>query len=418
MSKIKYLDFAKSVDSSRENLKDILKSKGVDVAENQSLQTYVNNVTDLPDKEQEQEYIPDPYFVAFDKYFETDPLLKKNGGIYTNVSYAVILCLYDTSFIQIDIAPSKSKQAIYTSDGQTVDIPTTGYTQKITITWDKTKDGQKTLFDIPDKIKTGQNVRWVRIYSDTYKLCIPCYESNSTEKESPLIYTLQYTEKYEALPIGGFNKSVYQLSYCKYLQYITISSDSADRYFQDGCSSCFSLEYINNLEELYANDTPRYLYSLVGTKNAIKPYKTSIGIAQHLSRPIIIDALNFEWSGWYIEKSKKIICKNDLKRFYGNGSYNYATLETIVLQNITDYLQLDADNLLTLTTAEDFSPTHISLRTPKLSKASIVQLFNNLKDLTNETARTITISSNFFVQLSDEEKEIPIKKNWTLSFNY
>lgn len=415
MSKIKYLDFAKSVDASRENLKDILKSKGVNVAENQSLQTYVNSVTDLPNKEQEQEYIPDPYFVAFDKYFETDPLLKKNGGIYNVVSYAVILCLYDTSFITFYLSAANNV-TIYTSDGQIIDAGSETGTKKITITWDKTKDGQKTLFDIPDKIKTGQNVRWVRIYSTYNTVCAPCYESNSTTKASPLVYILQYGRD-SSLPFGSnSSKDVSTLNYCPYLQYMTIGA-SASAHFNGYCNHCHSLEYINNLEELDENNSASDLYSLVGTRHLFRATDYMSIAAQSQSTPITIVENNFRLSSVFIKKSKQLICQNNLQYFStSNPAYN-ATLIAINLKNITADFNLSAYNLLTLTTAEDFSPSYISLIAPKLSKASMVQLFNNLKDLTNEKARTITISSSFFVQLTDEEKEIPVKKNWTLSFD-
>lgn len=415
MSKIKYLDFAKSVDSSRENLKDILKSKGVDVAENQSLQTYVNNVTDLPDKEQEPEYIPDPYFVAFDKYFETDPLLKKNGGEYDVVSYAVILCLYDTSFITFYLSAA-NKAIIYTSDGQTIDAGSQTSTKNITITWDKTKDGQKTLFNIPDKIKTGQNVRWIRIYSTYNTICAPCYESNSTAKPSPLVYILQYGRN-DALPFGSTSsKTVSTLNNCPYLQYMTVGA-SGTTYFNGYCNHCHSLEYINNLEELDENNTAADLYSLVGTKHPFRPVGYMSIAAQSQSTPIVIVGNDFRFSSIFIKKSKQLICQNNLRYVSASNPANNATLTAINLKNVINEFDLYADNLLTLTTAEDFSPTYIKLIAPKLSKEFVVQLFDNLKDLTNEQARTITISSNFFVQLTDEEKEIPIKKNWTLSFD-
>lgn len=414
MSKIKYLDFAKSVDSSRENLKDILKSKGVDVAENQSLQTYVNNVTDLPDKEQEQEYIPDPYFVAFDKYFETDPLLKKNGGEYENATYAAILCLYDTSYISFYLY-SSDKAMIYTSDGQIIEVTGKSGTQKITITWDKTKDGQKTLFDIPDRIKTGQNVRWVRLYS-TYtstSYSLPCYPTDKTTEQSPIVYQLSYSRLCSTLPTStSSGKQNYGLNSCKYLQYITTFGDSVKSF--GSISDCVSLECINNFQPSNSNNIPASLNLLKKVRNKIDYWANYPTPLIYLSKPLTID--NADVSITYLEKITSLTCTKNV-RSVDNSKDNYF-LKSVNIQNITSSaFRLYAYELLTLTTAEDFSPTYIKLDTPKLSKASMVQLFNNLKDLTNEKARTIEISANFFVQLTDKEKEIPVKKNWTLSFN-
>ena len=413
MSKIKYLDFAKSVDSSRENLKDILKSKGVDVAENQSLQTYVNNVTDLPDKEQEQEYIPDPYFVAFDKYFETDPLIKKNGGEYENATYAAILCLYDTSYISFYV-DSSNKAIIYTSDGQTIEITGKSGTQKITITWDKTKDGQTTLFDIPDKIKTGQNVRWVRLYSTYVSISysLPCYPTNKTTEESPIVYQLSYSRLCSTLPnSASTGKQDDGLNSCKYLQYITTFGDNAN-YF-GSIDYCTSLECINNFQPSNSYNSSRDLNLLKKVRNKIDYFIGYMTPLVFLSKPLIVD--NADVTITYLLKITSLTCTKNIK-YINNTNDNYF-IKSINIQNITSgAFRLYAYELLTLTTAEDFSPTYIKLDTPKLSKASIVQLFNNLKDLSNEQARTITISANFFVQLTDEEKEIPINKNWTLSF--
>lgn len=412
MSKIKALDFAKSVDSSRESLKDILKNKGVNVAENQSLQNYVNSVAELPNAEQEVEYVPDPYFVAFDKYFETDPLLKKNGGEYESAVYAAILCLYDTSYVNFYLY-SSNKAMIYTSDGQTIEITGKSGTQKITITWDKTKDGQTTLFDIPDKIKTGQNVRWVRLYSTYYDtVSLPCYPTDKTTEQAPIVYQLSYSKIASKLPkSASTGKATDSLNSCKYLQYITTFGDNV-AYF-GSVTDCPSLECINNFQPSNSDSYVDHLVSLKKVRNKIDYWTSYSTPSMFLSKPFISDNTNISIRD--LGRITSLTCTKNIDEIYVNGN-NYL-IKSVNIQNIvTGRFYLWAFELLTLTTAENFSPTSIELLAPKLSKASIVQLFNNLKDLTNATARTITISANFFVQLTDEEKEIPINKNWTLSF--
>ena len=53
--------------------------------------------------------------------------------------------------------------------------------------------------------------------------------------------------------------------------------------------------------------------------------------------------------------------------------------------------------------------------TTKLTVDSMVGIFNNLKDLTGETAKTLTLGSTNLAKLTDEQKAIAINKNWTLA---
>ena len=46
---------------------------------------------------------------------------------------------------------------------------------------------------------------------------------------------------------------------------------------------------------------------------------------------------------------------------------------------------------------------------------SMVAMFNSLKDLTSETAKTLTLGSTNLAKLTDEQKAIATNKNWTLA---
>ena len=50
-----------------------------------------------------------------------------------------------------------------------------------------------------------------------------------------------------------------------------------------------------------------------------------------------------------------------------------------------------------------------------LTVQSMVAMFNSLKDLTGETAKTLTLGSTNLAKLTDEQKAIAINKNWTLA---
>ena len=50
-----------------------------------------------------------------------------------------------------------------------------------------------------------------------------------------------------------------------------------------------------------------------------------------------------------------------------------------------------------------------------LSIESIEGIFNNLKDLTSETAKTLTLGTNNLLKTTAEQRAIATDKNWTLA---
>ena len=50
-----------------------------------------------------------------------------------------------------------------------------------------------------------------------------------------------------------------------------------------------------------------------------------------------------------------------------------------------------------------------------LTVDSMVAMFNSLKDLTGDTAKTLTLGSTNLAKLTDEQKAIATNKNWTLA---
>lgn len=76
--------------------------------------------------------------------------------------------------------------------------------------------------------------------------------------------------------------------------------------------------------------------------------------------------------------------------------YNCTALEDVQLgQDWNMSLRLDVSNNLTVD--------------------SMVAMFNSLKDLTGETAKTLTLGGTNLAKLTDEQKAIAINKNWTLA---
>ena len=76
--------------------------------------------------------------------------------------------------------------------------------------------------------------------------------------------------------------------------------------------------------------------------------------------------------------------------------YNCTALEDVQLgQNWNMSIRLNVSNNLTVD--------------------SMVAMFSSLKDLTGETAKTLTLGSTNLAKLTDEQKAIAINKNWTLA---
>ena len=109
--------------------------------------------------------------------------------------------------------------------------------------------------------------------------------------------------------------------------------------------------------------------------------------------------------------------------------YNCSALKTVSLPStITE----DTNSCLTSTSSSYYAfygctaiedvqlgqDWNMSLRldvSNNLTVDSILAMFNSLKDLTGETAKTLTLGSTNLAKLTDEQKAIATNKNWTLA---
>ncbi len=139
----------------------------------------------------------------------------------------------------------------------------------------------------------------------------------------------------------------------------------------------------------------------------------------------VIIPKNITTCGNYVFQSctnlKSIYIYGDcLARSYGLLS-GCRSLEYVYLSNnITnvEYRTLaNTVNLKVIEVEKDFNASlNISQSGSELIEADVfVNMFNNLKDLTGETAKTISMGSTNLAKLTDEQKAIAINKNWTLT---
>lgn len=106
-------------------------------------------------------------------------------------------------------------------------------------------------------------------------------------------------------------------------------------------------------------------------------------------------------------------CKS-LKTVYLSSSITTATNSSLTSTSSSYYIFQGCTNLENVQLGQDWN---MSLRvnvSNNLTVESMVAMFNSLKDLTGETAKTLTLGTTNLTKLTDEQKQIATDKNWTL----
>lgn len=104
-----------------------------------------------------------------------------------------------------------------------------------------------------------------------------------------------------------------------------------------------------------------------------------------------------------------------LKTVYLSSSITTATNSSLTSTSSSYYIFQGCTNLEDIQLGQDWN---MSLRlnvSNKITVESMVAMFNSLKDLTGETAKTLTLGSVNLAKLTDEQKQIATDKNWTLA---
>lgn len=104
-----------------------------------------------------------------------------------------------------------------------------------------------------------------------------------------------------------------------------------------------------------------------------------------------------------------------LKTVYLSSSITTATNSSLTSTSSSYYIFQGCTNLEDVQLGQDWN---MSLRlnvSNKITVESMVAMFNSLKDLTGETAKTLTLGATNLAKLTDEQKQIATNKNWTLA---
>lgn len=454
MATNKWLSDLQTLKATTDTLRTTLRNKNVKVLDTDTLPTLVSKVPDLaPIVESDgDKWQPDPLWKFPDpngtdttktirEIYDEDAL----ASSYTYRGIYQIRGDLDTIDLKAVMKARTNADTFILSDGTTYEniIATT-----LEHTWDKTKD----IID-----SKGNRQRYVRIYSNTeYKYlsgwkqtlvwCV--HNLGSTVSSTSDEYMISYSDFLECVEFGdkiatligdifSYVPNLKKLSFDAYISTTSsnniktatslkeldavfnyINMSTANNFLQNTqiksitlskdayTSSSFSLslgsaygnytlQHINNLSQIKAtNISIQYFYNLQDIELPVTSKTVSLNGISHIKELTIPEnVISFGTDNSRLERlyinTNKI---TSLSFTYGSSKY-----------------------LKTITVPIDFACAINLSNSVLLEYNSIIDLLNNLKDLTGETAKTLTLGSTNLAKLTDEEKAIATNKNWTLA---
>lgn len=414
------LDYAKYVENDNKLRYEILKSKGLDVKENQNLDYYTSKMQEFPDKD-EDIYVPPKYFEDFEKDWENDPLRADNGGEYKYTIFMLLKAYYSTSFINLNSFNGLIPCVIKTSDEQVFEISTK---QDITITWDSTKD----LIN-----ENNDKYRWVKIYTNNGETSqsygFPMYPTSSVSGYYPQIImlisdanTVRTSSQTSTHTVSIVNSD---------LQYLIIGKNTEKN---DVTTSFYGL---GNLECIKVKKNSEFLFlSNSRPTSPIQLYSLQYFISEDLSG--MIDLRVFPYSSLKIldiSKCNTILSSSNANGYVGSKNIiypsEYTTSESkhylyipnqavfkcpiITNENIQLIFTRGPSNTPTVREIIFFENLNFSSITFEciLTQKSLLDFANKVKDNINELSKTIKFNNNQTVP--DYVLTNLQNKNWTIT---
>lgn len=468
MASNKWLNDLKTLKSTTNTLRNTLRNKNVAAYDTDTLQTLVSKVPNLAPIEipENEKWQPDPLWKFPDPNgsgeMKTIRQIYDEDVMANDYKYRAIYQItddYDTIDLKQAFGGSTTAQTFVLSDGT---VYTNVTTKNLSHTWNKE-------YDVEDS--KGRKMRYIRYYSKSsamsyitgiYKSIVWVIYNGSSSISStmslsdtiaprinsnlPYLECLEVEEKVtsvQQLPGGNnFKKLVSKIGGLASMSsnpnnitelevgsmtssYITSPANSS--------STCFfnwlKLKYIDFSNFQPANNT---LYLTSGTTtstcnwsirelrnlSALPLTTLELGNLAGVSEVSLPNTLETLTIGNMPNLNKLILPKN-LKSFKMNGSWD--SLKTLHLNDGLVSVQLPFGSTGTgfyiqdIKVPTDFN-TSISLKyCISLTHESLVGMLTNLKDLSNESAKTLTLGTTNLAKLSDDEKLIATNKNWTLA---
>lgn len=398
----KILDYAKYVEDDNKLRYEVLKSKGVDVKPNQNLNYYTNKISELPDTD--SVYI-NPFYLELEQSWYDDPLRTANGGEYRFCSIVALNTKYPTTYIYNRTGYSTC--LIKTSDGQEI-YPDSS---DITITWDASKD-----------IKIGSEFfRWIKMYSKETdpRVEMPCYPKNATP----------YTEN---------NYPTARFVLLDQITHVKQSGPSKTTF--GGC--CLDYAVLSENLKKYGDLTGTSGSNEAGSINVLKiksskiEFTVSTSSANHTTHNIILGSfktisasgnayiycrgfldlygtvLNIPYTSYSLTITANSIQLPEILTNIYNLKFSNITELFLTKSNLA--LTVSAKHLKNLSLVKDFD-VDLKLYTPSINTTSFENIVNNLKDLSSENTKTLTILSELIGYIDESLLTRLSEKNWTLS---
>lgn len=240
------------------------------------------------------------------------------------------------------------------------------------------------------------------------------------------------------IPSNCSNIGEYAFAYCKKLKNITIDKRISSRPCRSYCFAyCDSLTN-EDICRIVDNSSSIYSYLFIGCTGITdievdRVWHNMFESCTNLVRAIIIGSGSTRNTGDEVFKGctklQEVYLAPNTKKIGYSIFYNCSALKTVSLPStITE----DTYSCLTSTSSSYYAfygctaledvqlgqDWNMSLRlnvSNNLTVDSMVAMFSSLKDLTGDTAKTLTLGSTNLAKLTDEQKAIATNKNWTLA---
>ena len=472
MAKSYITKFTEYTKTCKDNLKNTLKTKGITVLENDTLDTLINKVADVTPPPAPTAipygYTRDANLPDLDALFDADPLREVNGGEYRACTYLVCL-MYPYSDVE-----NQQNITVYGSTAYPCKIVFGKSDRELSVT--STNSYNFTVNE--DEIYTltdGRKVYILKIYTNYSKSST----SYSYYKSFSSISNLYYIELIcDNTQSAGSSSSTSASSYSMYERYVAPIHD--DMYFTSlingQCRGKIRVDgnFKTSLIQLYFFDTDVEINGdYIGSENIIRigPNSTSTNNPDYshwgnaARRKLIIPSVS-QQATHYGDIAVNINCSTGTNGAYYSGivlsqdsileipdcykrvscttatSSNYSMQAAFTLQCATlhlpntisvqskkinyidgydiTFLCPNVRNLTLSPNAYGLNETALTLEAPYymplLTLESIANLVTNLADRTGKTANTIKFNKFQKTMLTEEQLTTLQNKNWTVTF--
>lgn len=237
------------------------------------------------------------------------------------------------------------------------------------------------------------------------------------------------------IPNGTTSIGTSTFSDCKNLSNIIIPTDTAFSLGNNAFQGCTALQgsMVNEILN-HATLLGNYLFKgCTGLTNVTAKYvsENAFDSCTNLVTAEIVEPYNGKIANLIFTGCTSLescILPNNATTIGINVFYNCTALKTVYLpSSITSatnnslshsssyYIFRNCTALEDVQLGQDWNMSLSVNSSENLTVQSMITMFNSLKDLTGETAKTLTLGSVNLAKLTDEQKTIATNKNWTLA---